>query len=125
MSAPLCRSASTTTVPSVMPAMIRLRMAKDCLSPLRLKGNCVMTAPDSAMRPNNAARAAAHDRHADIGQLIGQFARGLDAVMCRHPRTDHRHGIFVLRGQRAFDVKHQRRVVDLPERFGIILVALN
>ena len=73
----------------------------------------------------NPARAAAHDRHADIGQLIRQLARGLDAVMRRHARADHCHGVFVLRGQFAFDVKHQRRVVNFPERFGIILVALN
>src|SRR5664279_1972772 len=38
MSAPLVRLASTTTVPSVMPATMRLRMGKDCLSAGRLKG---------------------------------------------------------------------------------------
>ena len=52
MSAPLVRFASTTTVPSVMPATMRLRMGKDCLSAFRLNGNWVMSAPcpSSAMR---------------------------------------------------------------------------
>jgi integrase len=38
----------------------------------------------------NAARAAAHDCHADVGELIRQLARGLNAVMRRLPRADHR-----------------------------------
>ena len=139
--------------------MMRLRMAKDCLSAVAVEGilrddragfgnaleqfrvlrreHDVDARAEHANRPAfrrqralvrrrvNPARAAAHDRHAHVGQLIRQFARGLDAVMRRHPRADHRHGVFVLCGQRTFDVKHQRRVVDLPERRGIILVALN
>ena len=55
MSAPLLRFASTTTVPSVMPATMRLRMGKDCLSAGRLKGNCDTTAPPAAMRSNSSA----------------------------------------------------------------------
>src|ERR1035441_8150697 len=43
--APLVRLASTTTVPNVIPATIRLRMGKDCLVPGRLKGNWVIKAP--------------------------------------------------------------------------------
>ena len=53
--APLARLASTTTVPSVMPATMRLRMGNDCLSGGRLKGNCVMTAPLAAMREKSSA----------------------------------------------------------------------
>ena len=45
--------------------------------------------------------------------------------MCRHPRADHSHSVFVLCGQSAFDVKHQRRIVNLPEQFGISGIALN
>ena len=73
----------------------------------------------------NAARAAAHHRHADVGELIRQFARGLDAVMRRLPRADHRHGIFVLRGQFAFDVKHERRIINLAQQRGIIFIRRN
>ena len=40
ISEPLFRSA-TTTVPSVIPATMRLRIGKLCLSPFRLKGNWV------------------------------------------------------------------------------------
>ena len=53
--APLVRLASTTTVPRVMPATIRLRIGKDCLSGGRLKGNCVTTAPFAAMRSKSSA----------------------------------------------------------------------
>src|SRR5204863_3086741 len=40
INAPLLKFASTTTVPSVIPATIRLRIGKDCLSGGRLNGNC-------------------------------------------------------------------------------------
>ena len=58
MSAPLFWFASTTTVPSVIPATMRLRIGKLCLSPLRLNGNWVMTAPLSEMRSYNSAFSA-------------------------------------------------------------------
>ena len=54
INAPLVRLASTTTVPSVMPATRRLRMGKLCLSALRLNGNCVTTAPWAAMRSKSS-----------------------------------------------------------------------
>ena len=73
----------------------------------------------------NPARTAAYHRHADISQLIRQLARGFDAVMRRHPRTDHCHSIFVLGRQRALDIKDEWRVVNFPQRRGIFLVALN
>ena len=73
----------------------------------------------------NPARAAAHDRHANISELICQFARRFEAIMRGHSRADHGHGIFVLRRQRAFDVKRDRRIVNLPEQLRIFLVALN
>jgi len=42
INAPLVRLASTTTVPSGHAGdRLRLRMGKDCLSALRLNGNCV------------------------------------------------------------------------------------
>src|ERR1051326_6541047 len=55
MSAPLVRLASTTTVPRVIPATMRLRMGNDCLSAFRLNGNWVSTAPDPAIRSNRPA----------------------------------------------------------------------
>ena len=73
----------------------------------------------------NPARAAAHDGDADVGELIRQLARRLDAVMRRRARADHRHGVFVLRRQFALDVKHQRRIVNFAERRGIIFVGLD
>ena len=60
----------------------------------------------------DAARAAAHDGDADVGELIRELARDFDSVMRRLARADHRHGIFVLRGQRAFDVEHDGRIVN-------------
>src|SRR5436190_929375 len=54
MSAPLTRFASTTSVPRDIPATMRLRIGNDCLSALRLNGNCVRTAPWAAMRSNNS-----------------------------------------------------------------------
>ena len=48
--------ASTTTVPSVIPATMRLRIGKLCLSPLRL--NWVITAPLLAMRSYSSAFSA-------------------------------------------------------------------
>ena len=58
MSDPLFKSASTTTVPSVIPATMRLRIGKLCLSPFRLKGNWVSTAPFSEMRLYSSAFSA-------------------------------------------------------------------
>jgi hypothetical protein len=58
ISEPLFRSASTTTVPSVIPATMRLRIGKLCLSPFRLKGNWVSTAPFSEMRSYSSAFSA-------------------------------------------------------------------
>src|SRR6266404_862413 len=52
--APLVRLASTTTVPRVIPATIRLRIGKDCLSGGRLNGNCVISAPFAAIRANKS-----------------------------------------------------------------------
>ena len=73
----------------------------------------------------NAPCATAHHRHTDVGELIRQLARRLDAVMRGLPRADHRHGVFIFYGQFPFDVKHERRVVNLPERFGIRIVTLD
>src|SRR6266568_5369113 len=71
------------------------------------------------------ARGAAHDGHADVSQLIRQLASGLQTVVRRLPRTDHGHRILVLRGELPADIKHDRRIVNLAEQFGIILVRLR
>ena len=60
MSDPLFKSASTTTVPSVIPATMRLRIGKLCLSPFRLKGNWVSTAPFSEIRSYSSAFSAGY-----------------------------------------------------------------
>ena len=45
--------------------------------------------------------------------------------MRRLPRADHRGGVFVLRGQLAIDVKHERRIVNLAEQRGLIFIRRN
>ena len=142
-----------------MPATMRLRMGKLCLSAVAVerklrddravrrdaleqilvlrRENQIDSRAQNRNRPAfaaqralmrrrvNPARAAAHHGDADIGELIRQLARGLDAVMRRHPRADHRHGIFVLRGQFTLDIKHQRRIVNFAEQRGIIFIRLK
>ena len=73
----------------------------------------------------DTARAAADDRHTDIRQLIRQPAGRLQAVVRRPPRANHRDGIFVLHRHSAFDVEHNRRIVNLSQQFGIVLVGLR
>src|ERR1017187_10102106 len=121
MSAPLVKLASTTTVPKVIPATMRLRMGKLCLSALRLKGNWVINAPCAAMRPNNSpfssgktrlipvpstamVRPFAHHGDPGVSQLVGDLARHFDPVLRRHARTDHGHRVLVPRRQAAQDI---------------------
>ena len=68
----------------------------------------------------DAARATTHDRHAHISELIGQLPRRLQAVMRRQPRANHRDGVFVPGRQPAFDIEHNRRIVNLPQQPGIV-----
>ncbi len=61
--------------------------------------------PGTLMRGRvNPPRAAADDGDAYVGQLVSQFACGLQAVGRGHPRSHQGHGILVLRTYLAFDV---------------------
>jgi hypothetical protein len=73
----------------------------------------------------NAPRAAAHHRHAHVGELIRQLARRLDAVMRRHAASRPSPRRFCPSRQRALDVKHERRVVNFAEQRGIIFIRLK
>src|SRR5262249_43532434 len=73
----------------------------------------------------NSTSAAADYRHSQIAELIGQFARRLDAVMRRHSRANYGYGIFVFRQQLALHVKDDRRIVNLAKQFGILLIILR
>ena len=73
----------------------------------------------------NAARPAADDGDPGVSQLVGDLARDFDAVMRRHARADHGHGVLVARGQAAQDVEEHGRIVNLPEQRRIILVGLE
>ena len=70
-------------------------------------------------------RPAADDRDANITQLISDSASGLAAVMSGHARANHGDGIFIFWQQLALDVEHYRRVINLPEQFGILRVRLR
>src|SRR5208283_5854971 len=73
----------------------------------------------------DAPRAAADNGDADVGQLKGQFAGNLDAVMGGQTRADHGDGVLVFGQEGALDVKDQRRVVNLLEQFRVVFVRLN
>ena len=73
----------------------------------------------------DAARAAADDGDAQVGELVGQLAGDFDAVMRGHARADHRDGVLVFGAQLAFDVEHDRRVVNLPQQFRVLGVGLR
>ena len=54
--------------------------------------------------------------------VICQLACGLDTVVRRHPRANHRHGVLVLRCQIFPHVKHDGRIVNLAEQRGIMFI---
>ena len=73
----------------------------------------------------NPARAAADNRDAQVSELVSQLAGDFDAVMGRHPRADHRHGVLVLGQQLPFHIQHNRRIIDLLQQLRVFRVGLR
>ena len=52
--------------------------------------------------------------------MVGELPRRLYSVMRRLSRAKHRDGVFVAVGERAFDVKHEGRIVNFAEHRRIL-----
>ena len=73
----------------------------------------------------DAPRAPAHDGDAEVRELIGEFAGGLDAVRCGHARADEGDAIVIAAGEAALDVENHGRIVDLAQKGRVKVIGLD